>query len=217
MFDDGVELLESFHGLGDVLDVVVEGFDSEVDGFFGGELVAFGGEVGLVDAGPGVGEAGEVVGVGLIGLGGFADGVDEEGADEVLGAGSGGGRRLGGADGGGEVVGGLDYAKIAFTVALGLFLAPLLEVGVIPARDGDAEVADEFFFIGSGTYPAEGIGVAGFEVERGDVAVGFLGEEPGADLFVLPAVVEPEVEFFAEELGKEGEPGSGFPLGNFSQ
>ncbi len=206
-------MVEGFHGFGIVFDLVVESFEGEVDGFFGGEMVALGGESRLVHPGPGVGEAGEIGRVGVVDFGGFAQGIEEEGADEALGAGCGGGRWRGGADGGGEVIGGLDDAEVAFADAFVLFLAPLLEVGVVPAREGDTEVADKFFLVGIRAGPSEGIGVAGFQFERGDIAVGFLCEEPVADLFVLPTVVEFAVEFVADGLGEEGEAAAGFPRG----
>jgi len=135
-------------------------------------------------------------------------------SDEALGAGVGLGRGVGFADGGGEFVGGSDEEEAAFAVALGLFLAPLLEVGVIPAREGDAEAADEFFLVGIGAGPSEGIGVAGFQFEGRDIAVGFLCEEPVADLFVLPTVVELAVELVADGLGEEGETAAGFSHGD---
>ncbi len=198
-------MVEGFHGFGVVFDLFVESFEGEVGGIFGDEVEAFGGEGGLVDAGPGVGETGEIGGVRVFGFGGFTEGVEEEGIHEVLRAGGGfGGRRLA-ADGGGEFVGGSDDAEAVVAVAFGLFLAPLLEVGVIPTGEGDAEIADEFFLVGDGAGPGEGIGVAGFQVEGGDIAVGFLFKEPVADLFVLPAVVEFAVEFLAEVLGEQGE------------
>lgn len=195
-------MIEGFHGFRIVFDFVVEGFEGEVGGFFGDEVEAFGGEGGLIDAGPGVGETGEVGGVGIIALGGFAQGIEQEGGHEALGAGIDLGRGIGFADGGGEFVGGFDEEEGAFAVAFVPFLAPLLEVGVIPAREGDAEIADQLTLVNNGAGPGEGIGVAGFEVEGGDIAVGFQFKEPVADLFVLPAVVEFAVEFLAEGLGQ---------------
>ncbi len=212
-FDDGVEVVEGFDGFGIVFDLVVESFEGEVGRVFGDEVEAFGGEGGLVDAGPGVGETGEVGGIGVFALGGFAEGIKQERIHEVLRAGVGLGRGVGFAEGGGEFVGGSDDEEAAFAVAFVLFLAPLLEVGVIPAGEGDAEAADEFFLVGIGAGPGEGIGVAGFQVERGDIAVGFLFKEPVADLFVLPAVVEFAVEFLAEVLGEEGETAARFARG----
>ena len=121
---------------------------------------------------------------------------------EAARSGSGGGA-------GGELVDVFEEAERVLAVG-GLFLAPLLEVGVIPTGEGDAEIADEFFLVGDGAGPGEGIGVAGFQVEGGDIAVGFQFKEPVADLFVLPAVVEFAVEFFADGLGEEGETTTGF-------
>lgn len=78
-FDGGVEVVEGFHGFGIVFDLVVESFESEVGGVFGDEVEAFGGEGGLVDAGPGVGETGEVGGIGIVAFGHFAEGIEQEG------------------------------------------------------------------------------------------------------------------------------------------
>ncbi len=212
--DGGVEVIEGFDGFGIVFDLVVESFEGEVGGVFGDEVEAFGGERGLVDAGPGVSETGEVGGVGIFAFGRFAEGIEEEGGHEALSAGVDLGRGGGFADGGGEFVGGSDEEEGAFAVAFVPFLAPLLEVGVVPAGEGDAEIADEFILVGDGAGPGEGIGVAGFQVERGDIAVGFQFIEPVADLFVLPAVVEFAVEFLAEGLREEGETGTRFARGN---
>ena len=217
-FDGGVEVIEGFDGFGIVFDLAVESFEGEVGRVFGDEVEAFGGEGSLVDAGPGVGEAGEVGGVGVFGFGGFAEGIEQERIHEVLGAGGGFGGRFTLADGGGEVVGGTDDAEAAFAVAFGLFVAPVLEVGVIPGREGDAEVADQLLLVnrlvlvGGGPGPGEGKGFAGFEAQTGDIVVGGQGEEPFADLLVLPAVVEVAVELVAEGLGEQGEAGARFPV-----
>ena len=86
-------------------------------------------------------------------------------------------------------------------------------MGVIPTGHGDAEIADDERFVGSGTGPNEGIGVAGFEVERRDIAVGGLGEEPFADAFVGPPVIEFAVDVVANGFGEESETAAGFTHG----
>lgn len=200
-------MLRSFDGV-EHLASVGEGFGVGIDflgeGGPGGVEVVF---VGLAKAGPGVGEAGELVG-GVAGFADVADGIEENGADEVVAAEMGGGA-VGGGGGGGELID--VFEETEGFVAVGALVAPLLEVGVVPAGEGDAEVADEARFVGDGAGPDEGIGVAGFEVERGDIAVGFQFKEPVADLFVLPAVVEFAVEFVAEGLGEEGETAARLP------
>jgi hypothetical protein len=195
---DGVDGVEHVAGVGEGFGV---GIDFLGEGGPGGVEVVF---VGLAEAGPGVGEAGELVG-GVVAFADAADRVKEQSADEKVAAEMGGGA-VGGGGGDGELIDVFQEAE--GLVAVGVFLAPLLEVGVVPAGEGDAEVADEARFVGDGAGPDEGIGVAGFEVEGGDIAVGCLGEEPVADLFVLPAVVEFAIEFVAEGLGEQGEAAS---------
>ena len=175
-------------GVGEGFGVGVDFFD---EGFFSDVEVVF---VGLAEASPGVGEAGELE-RGTVVFANVADGVEQHGAEEEVAAEMGGGAVRGGG-GGGEPVHAFDEAE-GF-IAFGLFLAPAGEVGVVPTGEGDAEVADEFFLVGRGAGPDEGIGFAGFEIQRGNIAVGFLGEEPGADLFVLPTVVELAVDLVAE-------------------
>ena len=183
--------------------VVFDFFDEKVDADLGGMFV------GLAEAGPGVGEAGELVGV----VAAFADGFEDEGTDEEIAAEMGGGAIFS-RGGGGEVVDTLDESEVL--IAFGLGIAPLEVVGVKPTGHGDAEIPDEEFFVGSGAGPDEGIGVTGFEVERGDIAVGGLGEEPFTDAFVGPTVIEFAVDFVTDGLGEQSETAAGFAHGGIS-
>jgi len=195
-FGGGAHLAKEFDGFGIGFEFLEEGFEPDIDGML----------VGSAEAGPGVGEAGELIGI----LFAFADGFEDEGADEEIAARMGGGRVFAGGSGG-EVVDAFDDAKIV--VALGLFGAPAWAVGVVPGGEGDAEIADDDFFVGGCAGPDEGIRVAGFEVEGGNVAVGLFREEPVADLFVLPAVVQLLIEGGAEGVWEEGEAASTFSHG----
>ncbi len=202
----GVDGVEHLAGVGEGFGVGVDFFD---EGFFSDINVVF---IGLAEACPGVGETGELVG-GVVAFADAADGVEEEGADEEVAAEM-GGDAVGGGGGGGKLVD--VFEELERLIAVGAFFAPALEVGVIPTGESDAEVANEFFLVGSGAGPSEGIGIAGFELQRRDIAVDDLGEEPVADLFVLPAVLEMAVEFFADGLGEESEATAGFARGNYA-
>jgi len=189
--DFGAELVEDFNGFGVGFNFFEESLEADFDGVF----------VDLADTGPGVGEAGDVVGV-VLAFAGLRERLEDERADEEVAAEMGGGAILRGG-----VVGELFDVfehEVGF-IAVGLFFAPARVVGVVPTGECDTEIADDDVVVGGGAGPAEGIGVAGFEFERGDVAVGGLGEEPGADLFVLRAVVELAVDLFADGLGHESE------------
>ena len=81
---------------------------------------------------------------------------------------------------------------------------PVLVVGARPAGQRLAAIV-----LGDGsalgeTGPDEGIGVAGLETKVGDFAVGGLGEEPLDEGRELPAVLNLEVDFVAQDGGQGG-------------
>jgi hypothetical protein len=81
---------------------------------------------------------------------------------------------------------------------------PVLVVGARPAGQRLAAIV-----LGDGsalgeTGPDEGIGVAGLEIKVGDIAVGGLGEEPLDEGRELPAVLNLEVDFVAQDGGQGG-------------
>jgi hypothetical protein len=153
-----------------------------------------------------LGEAGDGGGVAGGGVEVF-EGVDDEAADDDVATGDEGAGPVFVVGVGGEV---LD----AVEDGVGLFAAfellePIEVVGAVPLGDAIAAGFLGGFVVLGGAGPDEGVGVAGFEAEVGDVAVGDLGEEPLADDGVWPAVVEFAVEFFADVGGEGGEVAAG--------
>ena len=137
---------------------------------------------------------------------GLFEGVEEDGADDEVGAGS-------VEAGAGWVAGVVDALEVVedgggFFAILEL-LEPVEMVGAVPLGDAVAAGFAGGFVVLGGAGPDEGIGVAGFEVEVGDVAVGFLGEEPLGEGDEARAFVEFAVEFFADVGGEGGEVAAG--------
>lgn len=152
-----------------------------------------------VEAGPGLGEADEEVGV-VGGEVGLFEGVEEDGADDEVGTG-GVEAGAGGVTGGGEVLEAVEDGGGFF--AFVELVEPVLVVDAGPLADAVAAGFFGGFLVFGGAGPDEGVGVAGFEVEVRDVAVGDLGEEPLANGDVCPAVVKFAVKLFAD-VGREG-------------
>ena len=147
-----------------------------------------------------MGEAGDGGGVAGGGVEIF-EGVDDEAADDDVATGD---------EGAGPVlvVGVGGEALDAVEDGVGLFavfelLEPVEVVGAVPLGDAVAAGFPGGFVVLGCAGPDEGVGVAGFEAEVGDVAVGDLGEEPLANDGVWPAVVEFAVELFAD-VGRDG-------------
>ncbi len=164
-----------------------------------GTVVATNGR--LADFGPGVDEFDDFVGVGVV-LAEVGNGVEEEGADDGVGAADGAGLDVfpGGA---GELLGAFEDADGA--AGLDVFAEPIGVMGVVPAGDAVAAGFAGGFGVLGGAGPDEAIAVAGFEVEVGDIAVGDLFVEPVADGLELPAIVEFLVDLLADVGGETGD------------
>jgi hypothetical protein len=156
---------------------------------------------GLADFGPGVDEFDDFVGIGVV-LAKVGDGVEEERADDDVGAVIGVGLffLVGGV---GELLSAVEDADGA--AGLDVFAEPIGVMGVIPA--GNAVTAGFAGGLGvlGGAGPNEAMAVAGFEVEIRDIAVGDLFVEPVADGLELPAVVEFLVDLLADVGGETGD------------
>ena len=124
--------MEGRHGLGIEFDLVVHRLQSGVHDVLGAELELFRFVAGVVETGPGVGETGDVGGIIFI-FADFGDGLEEERADEAIGAVARIGL-VGASDGGAELFGVFDEAEELF--AFGLVVEPAGVGGGVPAGEG---------------------------------------------------------------------------------